>query len=183
MLFRSEKFLETNSLTKTETFLLQNGFTTKNGKDFTRFALKNILSNPVYLIADDAAYQYLTENNVDLFSEQSDFDGIHGIMAYNRTLQQQGKANQVKPMDEWIVSVGKHPGTIDGKAWVKVQRLLEQNRSKSYRKPRSNVALLSGLLICGNCGDFMRPKASQRLNARGETIRSEEHTSELQSQR
>lgn len=165
-----EKFLETNSLTKTETFLLQNGFTTKNGKDFTRFALKNILSNPVYLIADDAAYQYLTENNVDLFSEQSDFDGIHGIMAYNRTLQQQGKANQVKPMDEWIVSVGKHPGTIDGKAWVKVQRLLEQNRSKSYRKPRSNVALLSGLLICGNCGDFMRPKASQRLNARGETI-------------
>ena len=165
-----EKFLETNSLTKTETFLLQNGFTTKNGKDFTRFALKNILSNPVYLIADDAAYQYLTENKVDLFSEKSDFDGIHGIMAYNRTLQQQGKANQVKPMDEWIVSVGKHPGTIDGKAWVKVQQLLEQNRSKSYRKPRSNVALLSGLLICGNCGDFMRPKASQRLNAKGETI-------------
>ena len=131
-----EKFLETNSLTKTETFLLQNGFTTKNGKDFTRFALKNILSNPVYLIADDAAYQYLTENNVDLFSEKSDFDGIHGIMAYNRTLQQQGKANQVKPMDEWIVSVGKHPGTIDGKAWVKVQQLLEQNRSKGYREPR-----------------------------------------------
>ncbi|MDE7170477.1 MAG: recombinase family protein, partial [Oscillospiraceae bacterium] len=165
-----EKFLETGSLTKTETYLLQNGFMTKNGKDFTRFTIKGILSNPVYLIADEAAYQYLTENNVDLFSEQSDFDGIHGIMAYNRTLQQPGKANQIKPMDEWIVSVGKHPGAIDGKAWVKVQQLLEQNRSKSYRKPRSNVALLSGLLMCGSCGDFMRPKASQRVNAKGETL-------------
>lgn len=165
-----EKFLETGSLTKTETHLLQHGFTTKNGKDFTRFALKNILTNPVYLIADGTAYQYLIENKVDLFSDESDFDAIHGIMAYNRTLQQPGKANQIKPMDEWIVSVGKHPGVVDGKAWVKVQQLLERNRSKSYRKPRSNVALLSGLLICGNCGDFMRPKASQRLNAKGEPI-------------
>lgn len=165
-----EKFLETGSLTKTETYLLQNGFTTKNGKDFTRFAIKGILSNPVYLIADDTAYQYLTDHEVDLFSEQSDFDGAHGIMAYNRTLQQLGKATQIKPMDEWVVSVGKHPGAVNGNTWVKAQQLLEQNKSKGYRKPRSNAALLSGLLICGNCGNFMRPKASQRVNAQGETI-------------
>ena len=48
-----DKFLETGSLTKTETYLLQNGYTTKNGKQFTRFAVKGILSNPVYLIADE----------------------------------------------------------------------------------------------------------------------------------
>lgn len=165
-----EKFLESNSLTKTETYLLQNGYVTKNGKQFTRFAIKGILTNPVYLVADKAAYQYLTENQVDLFSEESDFDGVHGIMAYNRTLQQPGKANQVKPMEEWIVSVGKHPGIIEGRAWVKAQRLLAQNKSKSYRKVRSNVALLSGLLICGNCRSFMRPKVSGRLNAKGEPI-------------
>lgn len=165
-----DKFLETGSLTKTETYLLENGFKTKNGKDFTRFALKNILTNPVYLIADAAAYQYLTEHNADLFSDENDFDAVHGIMAYNRTLQRPGKANQSRPMEEWIVSVGRHPGAIDGKAWVKAQQLLERNRSKSYRRPRSNVALLSGLLICGSCGDFMRPKVSQRINAKGEPI-------------
>ena len=165
-----DKFLETGSLTKTETYLLQNRYTTKNGKQFTRFAVKGILSNPVYLIADEFAYDYLTENNVNLFSDKSEFDGIHGVMAYNRTLQQPGKAHQIKPMEEWIVSVGKHKGVIEGKAWVKVQTLLEQNKSKSYRKPRSNVALLSGLLICGNCGEFMRPKLSKRLNTKGEQI-------------
>lgn len=165
-----DKFLETGSLTKTETYLLQNGYTTKNGKQFTRFAVKGILSNPVYLIADEFAYDYLTKNHVDLFAEKSDFEGVHGIMAYNRTLQQPGRAHQIKPMEEWIVSVGKHQGVIEGKAWVKVQTILERNKSKSYRKPRSNVALLSGLLICGNCGEYMRPKLSKRRNAKGEFI-------------
>lgn len=91
-------------------------------------------------------------------------------MAYNRTLQQAGKAHQVKPMEEWIVSVGKHKGVVTGKKWIKVQNLLEVNKSKSYRKPRSNVALLSGLLFCKNCGDYMRPKLSNRVNANGDTI-------------
>ena len=91
-------------------------------------------------------------------------------MAYNRTLQQPGKAHQIKPMEEWIVSVGKRQGVIEGNTWIKTQRILEQNKSKSYRKPRSNVALLSGLLICGNCGEFMRPKLSKRMNTRGEPI-------------
>ena len=122
------------------------------------------------MIADEFAYTYLKDKNVDLFSDESEFDGVHGIMAYNRTLQQPGKANQIKPMEEWIVSVGKHEGTIEGATWVKVQMLLERNKSKSYKKPRSNVALLSGLLICGNCGDYMRPKVSQRVNTKGEPI-------------
>lgn len=164
------KFLETESLTKTETYLLQNGYTTKNGKQFTRFAVKGILSNPVYLTADDAAYDYLTKKHVELFADKSEFDGVHGIMAYNRTLQQPGKANQAKPMEEWIVTVGKHEGAIDSAAWIKVQSLLERNRSKSYHKPRSNVALLSGLLICGGCGGHMRPKLSKRRNSSGAGI-------------
>ena len=167
-----DKFIETTSITKTETYLLQKGFKTKTGKLFTRFAVKGILSNPVYMIADETAREYLIKNNVDLFADEKDFDGIHGIMAYNRTLQQPGRAHQIKPMDEWIVAVGKHEGVIDGKTWVKAQTILEQNKSKSYRKPRSNVALLSGLLICGNCGNYMRPKLSKRLNAQGEQIYS-----------
>ncbi len=165
-----DKFIETGSLTKTDQFLMQGRYKTKRGKTFTRFAIKGILSNPVYMIADEEAYNYLTENDVDLFSEKTDFDGKHGIMAYNRTLQRPGKATQEKPMNEWIVSVGKHKGIIPGAVWVQVQNLLELNKSKSYRKPRSNVALLSGILYCGKCGDYMRPKLSDRLTAKGEPI-------------
>lgn len=166
------KFLETNSLTKTDTYLLQSNVITKNGKNFTRFSIRSILQNPVYMIADQSAWKYFDSLGVEIYANQSEFDGKYGIMAYNKTIQKSGKANQMRDMDEWIVAVGKHKGLIVGADWVKVQEMLNQNRSKSYRKPKSNVALLSGLLYCGNCGSFMRPKLSQRLNARGKKIYS-----------
>ena len=94
-----DKFLETGSLTKTDQFLLQGHYQTKRGKSFTRFAIKGILSNPVYMIADEDAYNFLVENEADLFSEKEAFDGKHGIMAYNRTLQRPGKAHQERRMN------------------------------------------------------------------------------------
>ena len=91
------KFIETGSLTKTDQFLMEGKYKTKRGNTFTRFAIKGILSNPVYMIADNDAYAYLVQRDVDLFSEKQAFDGKHGIMAYNRTLQRRGKATQEKP--------------------------------------------------------------------------------------
>ena len=81
--------------------------------------------------------------NIGDFAERAEFDGEHGIMVYNRSLQRPGKANQIRPMEEWIVAVGKHPGIIAGGDWVRVQAMLDVNRSKSYRRLRSNVAPLS----------------------------------------
>ncbi len=75
--------------------------------------------------------------------QRAEFDGEHGITVYNRSLQRPGKANQIRPMEEWIVAVGKHPGIIAGGDWVRVQAMLDVNKSKSYRRPRSNVAPLS----------------------------------------
>ena len=164
------KFLETGSLTKVDEFLLNGGYQTKRGKQFTRFAIKGILTNPVYMIADEDAYLYLVEHDVDLFSTKEAFDGKHGIMAYNRTLQRPHKTTLQKPIEEWIVSVGKHIGIIPGATWAEIQKMLEVNKSKSYRKPRSNVALLSGLLYCGKCGNYMRPKVTNRLTATGDVI-------------
>ena len=166
-----DRFLATNSLTVVETELLQQHAKTKRGKDFTRFAIKNILQNPVYLIADEDARQYFVDKQAELFSEPADFDGVRGILAYNRTDQEKGRATVYLPVNEWIVSVGQHPGLIPGRDWIRVQESLERNRSKSYRKPRSNEALLTGLVFC-RCGSRMYPKLTKRFTVDGQPIYS-----------
>ncbi len=162
-------YIETDSLTLTETALIKQGIKTKNNNYFTRFSIKAILQNPVYMIADEDAYYFFIRNDTDLFSEKDAFDNKHGIMAYNRTDQEKGRATKYRPVSEWIVSVGKHPGLIPGKVWVRIQESLERNKSKSFRKPRSNEALLTGLLFC-SCGERMYPKMSRRKTADGKVI-------------
>ena len=90
-------------------------------------------------------------------------------MAYNRTLQRPGKANQIRPMEEWIVSVGEHPGIISSNRWIRVQESLEWNKSKSYHASRGNEALLTGLLWC-SCGSRMYPKVTGRKTADGRVV-------------
>ena len=162
-------FTETNSLTMTEAELMKRRIVTRNGNYFTRFSIKAILQNPVYMIADQEAYDYLTEKEADLFSDRAEFDGKHGIMAYKLTDQEKGKTTQYNPVNEWIVAVRKHPGLIPGKTWVRVQEALEQNKSKAFRRPKSNEALLTGLLYC-RCGNRMYPKLSKRRTADGDVI-------------
>ena len=165
-----KKFLESDSLTRVETFLIQNRILSKTGKNYTRFTIKNILENPVYMIADQDAYRYFMDSGVELCAKRKEFNGRYGIMAYNKTLQQHGRSNRIREKANWIVAIGRHQGIVPGKGWVEVQKLLNRNRSKAYRKPKSNCALLSGLLRCGKCGSFMRPKLTKRKNADGERI-------------
>lgn len=162
-------FIKTGSLTLTEAELIQRRIMTKNGNHFTRFSIKSILQNPVYMIADEEAYEFFKLKDADLFSSKEEFDGVHGILAYNRTDQEKGKATVYNPVSDWIVSVGKHHGIIPGKIWVGVQDNLERNKSKSFRRPRRNEALLTGLLFC-SCGNRMYPKLSKRKTADGDII-------------
>ncbi|MCL1951941.1 MAG: recombinase family protein [Oscillospiraceae bacterium] len=169
-----QMFLDTNSFNQIETYLLQKHILTKQKKDFTRFAIKNILQNPVYMIADAQAYQYFNALT-DVFADESQFNGTCGVMAYNKTKQKNGRANEYRDVTEWIIAVGKHEGVIPGRDWVRVQQQIAQNSKAATegkkKKSRSNVALLSGLLFCEHCGDYMRPKLSQRWSAEyNETI-------------
>lgn len=162
-------FTQTGSLTMTEAELLKRRLLTKNENQFTRFAIKAILQNPVYMIADEDAFEYFRLKGSEVFSSREAFDGVHGILAYNRTDQEKGKTTVFNPVNEWIVSVGKHPGIIPGKVWVAVQDNLERNKSKAYRRPRKNEALLTGLVFCA-CGNRMYPRLSKRTTADGEPI-------------
>ena len=154
-------FREYRSLTRVESELSMQHVKTKRGNPYTRFAIKGILQNPVYMIADAEAYRYFSERQSNLYASEDMFDGKSGMMVYNRTDQVRGRSVKLKPLEEWIVAVGKHEGLVSGKDWVAVQDELERNRDKAYRKPRKNEALLTGLIYC-RCGSRMYPKLSKQ---------------------
>lgn len=158
-----EKYLEFKSLTQVETYLLQHRITTKNNTNFTRFTIRTMLSNPVYAIADKAVFDYFDVNNYDVYASHDEFNGTNGVMAYNKTIQKKNQSNKLRDASEWIVAIGQHTGIIEGYKWVRVQELLNQNKSKTFRKVRNQEALLSGILRCSKCGSYMRPKMGRTL--------------------
>lgn len=163
------KYVTLKSITKVEKYLAQNRINTKNGAVFGRFSIRFILSNPVYAAADEKLYQYLSTNNYEVYSGKEEFNGTNGLMGYNKTRQNAGSCNErYRKSDEWILAVGLHSGIVPGEVWIEAQELLSRNKSKSYRKVKSNTALLSGVLRCAGCGSFMRPKAGKRLGPNGE---------------
>ena len=117
---------------------------------------------PVYAMADENTLKYFTEKQSEIFQEEN-FDGKHGLMVYNKTIQKTGKAKKQRDIADWIVAVGKHKGFISGNTWVQTQNLLDMNAERRYRKPVVNTSLLSGVIFCNDCGSFMRPKLNYRI--------------------
>ena len=161
-----DKYIELDSLRKLETYCVQSNITSKNNNSLSRFALTNILTNPVYVKADKEVYEYLTENDYEIYSSEEEFNGINGIMTYNKT-NCTTKKNKARDTSEWIMAIGAHEGCIPSAKWLRVQKTFERNRSKGFRKVRNSECLLSGLIRCGQCGSPMRPKAG-RTKSNGE---------------
>lgn len=155
------KYLELGSLTKLETYLMNNNYHTRSGKLYGRYTLKAILANPVYCVADADVYNYLLENGFGIYAEQVMFDGSRGLIAYNK-FNCKSKEQRVNNAEDWIIAVGEHKGIINSETWIKAQKRIRNNSEKSYRYPKTIGALLSGIVRCANCGSFMRPKGGRK---------------------
>ena len=173
-------FWETRSLLQTAN-IINEKYETKHGAKFTTSTIRLILRNPIYCVADEYSYNYFLEHDGNLFGEPSDFDGQHGLTAYNKTDQMKvededstffnPKFSQLltrKPISEWIVSVGRHEGFISSRKWVETQNMLDEIAEKYNRPHRKTNALLSGLMYCPICGKRLRvlPESNRWTNGK-----------------
>ena len=153
------KMCELKSLSKLEVYLLQKGIKTRNGNNFTRFSLITILKNPVYVVADNKIKDFFEKMNVTIYETGIEkCNGINGLLAYNKREELMGKTKSYKDITEWIIAVGKHQGIIPSQQFIKVWNLIENNKDKRCRVPRQNTSILSGIIRCKHCGNYMRPR-------------------------
>ena len=115
--------------------------------------------------ADKRSYNYFIEHDGNVFGDMTEFDGTHGLSAYNKTDQEKYEDSdstfispkyvqtiESKPVCEWIIAVGRHEGFISSEQWIEVQELLDAIAEKYNRPHRKTNALLAGLVHCPYCG-------------------------------
>lgn len=176
-----ELFLKTRSYNQTAKQLNDEGFKTKKNAKFTILAVKDLISNPVYCIADEYSYQYFLDEGCNLYGDKEEYDGFHGISVYNRTTQTREESNEStflnpefsrytirKEKEEWIIAVGRHEGFICSKDWVAAQRLKDEIADKYNRPHRATNALLSGIVYCPLCGNrlVVIPESNRYTNGK-----------------
>jgi DNA invertase Pin-like site-specific DNA recombinase len=105
----------------------------------------------------------LTHERVLGLIKNPDYAGayVFGRYQYRRTLTPQGEVHtktQVVPRDEWRVQLqGHHEGYIEWDEYLANQDRLARNRTHREATvlsgpAREGLALLQGLLVCGQCG-------------------------------
>ncbi len=145
-----DKYLELKSLSKVEKYMLSNNIKTKNNKDWSKSGLRSILTNPAYVRADLDVVNYFKASSISI---HGNVDSIHGITTYSKRKGKQGKYKDPK---DWIYAVAEHEGLINSEDWLGVQKQININKSKAPALGSSNLALLSGLVRCDKCNNYMR---------------------------
>ena len=149
-------FLENPSVSGVNKKLIRENIKSKSsGKFFSIPGIREILSNPVYCIADSDAYEYFHSHNADICRNKKEWNGSFGVTAYNKRDYSKGaKRNNIS---DWIISIGKHQGIVGGKDWVFIQNYFHHN-SKEKIINTSELGLLSGLIYCTDCDEKMFTK-------------------------
>lgn len=133
--------------------------------EFNASTTRLVLRNPIYCTADKRSYDYFIDHEGNVFGDLADFDGQHGLSAYNKTDQEKYEdsdstfifskfvqTTENKPISEWIIAVGRHEGFISSERWIETQELLDAIAEKYNRPHRKTNALLAGIVHCPCCG-------------------------------
>lgn len=136
----SEYVEEQRTLTDIARRLTTDGILSSGGsQQWKPTAVRVILANPAYI--------GLFRSNTHSYSK------YHGYRDGQIT-----KGGRRGPNDEsdWIVFKDHHPPLVGKRIFNRAQRLLKRNEGRKCRYTRDeNPYLLSGIIVCGNCGSLL----------------------------
>lgn len=148
--FFYDKYLELGSIHQLRKYLIQNNYKTRKNKFYSSRTLSDILRNPAYVMANTKVVEYLEDKGIEVVGKDR-INDKKAILIYNKI----NKKGVQRDYEDWIAAIAKHNGTISAEKWLKVQKQLDKNSMNIPRKGTSEIALLSGLVKCSNCGSAM----------------------------
>lgn len=159
-----ELFMKYKSFQKVSLSLERQGIFSRKGRVFSRELVKQMITNPVYVRADDKIFKFFESHGCEVYRKDH-INGVNGVMPYNRRKDNGSFA----PINEWLISVGEHPGIISSDDWIACQNIRDEIKLKaSNRQCTSQNALLSGLVVCAHCGSSMAPRKQLNKTVDGE---------------
>ncbi len=121
-------------------------------------SINNILSNPIYVMADEKIYNYYKSLGVNFINNNYEWNGKKACCILNKTDQSGNKTIQ-NPKTEWKVYVTNWEGFIDSRTFLLVQERLSENEAFTRDlTPKGRFKELSGLVKCGKCGKGVKIK-------------------------
>ena len=145
-------YLTEQSASRATNILLKEGIKGKNGKTLQSIGVIRILRNPIYVKSSPEVHEYLKSKSKNVYGEPNG----NGYITYGKTKSDSKRT--LKDESEWIYAVSKHKGIIDSDMWLEIQKILDKNKDKQFKRTgssRINPALLSGLFKCKKCGSNM----------------------------
>lgn len=155
------KYLSLGSLSQVEKYMLSKNIKTKRNKYWSKAAIKTVIENPCYVKSTLEVIKFLNSKGISTYGEA---DGLHGFLIYKK---RRGKNGSINDISEWIYAISEHEGIIESEDWIKAQELSLKNKKKMPAAGSSNVALLSGLIRCKQCGSFMRVAYGEKNKTSG----------------
>ena len=171
--FIFERYEAAGSFHAVQVYLHERQLMAQNASRTTDFFIRNLLSNPVYCVADETARSYFESLGAKVAGEDALWDGRHGIMPYTRHSEKRVGAFQ-REISEWVLAVGEHEGVIESERFVRIQQRIAANKERynSFSSTTNDYALLSGLLYCAKCGKRMYTKPQKKAEVPAQTAGS-----------
>ena len=153
-----ERYEAAGSFHAVQVYLHERQLMAQNASRTTDFFIRNLLSNPVYCAADEAARSDFEERGSKVAGEAALWDGRHGIMPYNRHSEKKEGTFQ-REVKEWVLAVGEHEGTIEGERFVRIQRRIAANKERynSFTSATNDYARCPGCCTAPNAGSGCTP--------------------------
>lgn len=129
-------------------YLKEHDIRDSKGKYFSRMRIRDIVTNPIYVRADDRIYEFFHEQESEIVNDVSQFIGTNGVYLYTGDKMLKRKAVSLKGH---VVVLAPHEGWVDSDTWLKC-RTKCLNVRQIAKPVKAKNTWLAGKIKCRHCG-------------------------------